>query len=301
MRPVSWFSCSSREIRPESDPSAGGIAPVSWLLYSHRRLRAGNSPSSAGMRPVSWLSCSQSSRRLRSDPSAGGIDPLSWLASSHRTSRWRSDPSSGGIGPVSRLWWRPSSRSSRTLARWGATRPVRPRDRRCSFHTRGGSPPRLTPSHSAMGVSPPQLSGVRAVNWVLAASRLAQSMTRPRLASGSATTMPFSQVAGAAWAGPDARPASSSAAKKKEKAHLRTDHLRPEPSPLPRDKVGDRGRGGGVRAGSRAGGDSRGRGWGCPGATRGCSRSGRGCRYMRWTFSRLANEVVVRIVAPEVV
>ncbi len=85
-----------------------------------------------------------------------------------------------------------------------------------------------------MGVSPPQLSGVRALNCVLAASRLAQSMTRPRLASGSATTMPFSQVGGAAWVGPAARPANSSVANKKEKAHLRMDHLGPDASPLPR-------------------------------------------------------------------
>ena len=192
------------------------------------------------MRPVSWLSCSQSSRRLRSDPRAGGIDPLSWLPSSHSRSRWRSDPSSGGMGPVSRLWCSASSRNSRTLAKCGATRPVSPRDRRCSFQTRGGSPPRLTPSQRAMGVSPPQLSGLRALNWVLAASRLAQSMTRSRLASGSGTTMPFSQVAGAACAGRPpaaARPASSSTERRKEKVHVRTDHLGPFKSPLPRRRV----------------------------------------------------------------
>ena len=165
----------------------------------------------AGMRVPSGWRRSAGCRAARGIPDCAGL------------------PAPSESAPVSRLSCRKRPRSAERRPSCGRMRPVRPREYRAISTTRGGSPARVTPSHSAMGVSPPQLSGVRARNWVFAASRLAQSMTRPRLASGSATTTPFSQVGGAAWVGPavaEARPSSSSVARRRARGRVRTDHLR---------------------------------------------------------------------------
>ena len=106
-------------------------------------------------------------------------------------------------------------------------------------------PAMATPSQAVMGIPPSQLRMASPASVALTPSRTLQSVTRRQSAHGSRTTVPFSQVAGAASDGPPpaATMAATSTAITDATSRTRTGHPRSDAPRLPGNKVGHRGRG----------------------------------------------------------
>ena len=108
---------------------------------------------------------------------------------------------SPGISPVNRLSPRRNQRSLERPPRAGDIVPVRFRPVSGSPMTRwGDSKPRITPSHSPMGVSTDQFSEPLPASVSRALSSTSQSDTRPGLLDGSGTAVPLAHETALLWA-----------------------------------------------------------------------------------------------------
>ena len=172
-------------------PSSGGISPVNWFLGRLKLSRLPRFPNSEGIAPVSLLLERSKSVRLERLPNSEGIVPVSSLLERSKTVRLERLPSSGGISPVNRL---PKPRSNFVrLARLPNSDGIAPFN---PLWYKTNSDTRLfvvvTPFQWLMPTSADQFRLPSApVRVSFAASRVAQSATRPGLSAGFGTATPL--------------------------------------------------------------------------------------------------------------
>ena len=97
------------------------------------------------------------------------------------------------MGPDSWLSWRSNTCRLMSSANWGGIIPVSLRSDRSTSITRGGEPPMVIPSQSAIGRSVLQFSVALPASVSLTSSSAVQSATRPELACGLGTATPLAQ------------------------------------------------------------------------------------------------------------
>ena len=134
---------------------------------------------------------SRSFSRIPRSPS--GMHPVNRLPLRNSLSNLMRFPNSAGIKPLSWLSWSNSAPSSVRLPNSAGISPLKPCPESFSPVTRSGVPPRLTPSHSAMGVSTDQLSVAVPARVSRAASSVSQSDTKSGLPA-SVTASPVTQA-----------------------------------------------------------------------------------------------------------